>query len=66
VPGDSLLMPLACIPPDFAELGDLIEIARGSLRGAPRLVRPDGYMAARGVADITAYLRLILADSPSS
>jgi 2-polyprenyl-6-methoxyphenol hydroxylase-like FAD-dependent oxidoreductase len=47
----------------IAGFRDVTDIASCSLKGAPWLVRPDGYLAARGAADIAAYLRSIFIET---
>lgn len=57
-----LLLPPGSDARRFAKFRDVTEVARCSLKRAPWLVRPDGYLAARGVADITAYLRSVFSE----
>ncbi|MDQ6669546.1 MAG: FAD-dependent monooxygenase [Chloroflexota bacterium] len=57
-----LLLPPGSNARCFAEFRDVTGVVCRSLKGTPWLVRPDGYLAARGVADITAYLRSVFTE----
>src|SRR5438552_16730591 len=57
-----LLLPPGSNARCVAEFRDVSEVAYRSLNGTPWLVGPDGYLAARGVVDITAYLRSVFTE----
>ena len=58
-----LLLPPGSDARQLSRFRDVTEAGCRSLKGAPWLVRPDGYLAARGVADIAAYLRSVFTET---
>jgi hypothetical protein len=61
-----LLLPPGSDARHFSRFRDVTEAGCRSLKDAPWLIRPDGYLAARGVADITAYLRSVFTETPAA